>query len=73
MFERYDNMSLDELLIERNELCKDLDYEKVTMRLVRCRTSDGMAEQMQVEDDLKKYIDYVSTLIKERMLNEAVD
>ena len=72
MFERYDNMSLDELMVERDELCKDLDYEKITMRLVRCRTSDGMAEQMQVEDDLKKCIDYVSTLIKERTLNEAL-
>ena len=66
-FECYDNMTVEELMVEREELCKDLDYEH-TMALVRCRTSDGKAEQIKIVADLTERIDYVSTLIKERLM-----
>ena len=66
-FECYDNMTVDELMVERDELYKEINNESI-WALGSYRTASELNMHASNVANLQQRVEYVTDLIKERLM-----
>ena len=67
-FECYDNMTVEELMVERDKLLKEINNEN-SWALIRRRTTVELNMHASNVENLQQRVEYVTDLIKERLVN----